>query len=114
MRMPDKNSSLMAGVPELVVLRLLADRDMYGYEIARAIKALTRDALSIGEGVLYPALHAMEARGLVRPRPRLADGRTRIYYSLTARGRVRLERLTASWRRLSGGVESILGGATHG
>jgi len=96
--MADNNSSLMAGVPELVVLRLLAERDMYGYEIARAIKALTRDALRIGEGVLYPALHAMEARRLVRSRARLADGRTRIYYSLTASGRSRLARLTASWR----------------
>jgi PadR family transcriptional regulator, regulatory protein PadR len=114
MRMPDKNPNLMAGVPELVVLRLLADRDMYGYEIARAIKALTRDALNIGEGVLYPALHAMEARGLVRPKPRLADGRTRIYYSLTARGKGRLARLTENWRRVSEGVESILGSATHG
>jgi PadR family transcriptional regulator, regulatory protein PadR len=112
--MTDKSPSLMAGVPELVVLRLLADRDMYGYEIARAIKALTRDALSIGEGVLYPALHSMEARGLVRPRSRLADGRTRIYYSLTSRGKGRLARLTESWRRVSGGVESILGSTAHG
>jgi PadR family transcriptional regulator, regulatory protein PadR len=112
--MSDNSSSLMAGVPELVVLRLLAEREMYGYEIARAIKVLTRNALSIGEGVLYPALHAMEARGLVRARSRLAEGRTRIYYSLTARGRTRLARLTASWRRMSQGVESILGSTTHG
>ena len=107
--MPDKSSSLMAGVPELVVLRLLAERDMYGYEIARAVKILTRDALSIGEGVLYPALHGMEARGLVRPKSRRADGRLRIYYGLTARGRTRLARLTDAWRRMSRGVESILG-----
>jgi PadR family transcriptional regulator, regulatory protein PadR len=112
--MLDKSPNLMAGVPELVVLRLLAEREMYGYEIARAIKALTRDALRIGEGVLYPALHSMEARGLVRPRPRLAEGRLRIYYSLTAQGRNRLRRLTANWRRVSEGVESILGSATHG
>jgi PadR family transcriptional regulator len=112
--MSEKSSSFMAGVPELVVLRLLAERDMYGYEIARAIKTLTHDALSIGEGVLYPALHAMEARGLVRPRSRRADGRVRIYYSLTARGKARLARLTQTWRRMSVGVESILGSAAHG
>jgi PadR family transcriptional regulator, regulatory protein PadR len=112
--MAENASSLMAGIPELVVLRLLAEREMYGYEIARAIKALTRDALSIGEGVLYPALHAMEARGLVRPRSRLAEGRMRIYYSLTSRGRTRLARLTERWRRMSRGVESILGSAVYG
>jgi PadR family transcriptional regulator, regulatory protein PadR len=99
----------MSGVPELVVLRLLSERDMYGYEIARSIKLLSHDALSIGEGVLYPALHAMEARRLVRARSRRADGRVRIYYSLSARGKARLARLTHSWRRTSQGVESVLG-----
>jgi PadR family transcriptional regulator, regulatory protein PadR len=110
--MSAQTSSLMAGVPELVVLRLLSERDMYGYEIARAVKLLTREALSLGEGVLYPALHAMEARGLVRSKSKRADGRVRIYYSLTARGRGRLARLTDSWRRMSRGVESILGSKT--
>jgi PadR family transcriptional regulator PadR len=110
--MADRNPALMAGVPELVVLSLLADREMYGYEIARSIKAVTRDLLSVGEGVLYPALHAMESRRLLRSRSMRADGRIRIYYSLTARGKTRLARLTADWRRMSQGVESILGGAS--
>jgi PadR family transcriptional regulator PadR len=111
--MTDKNSSLMAGIPELVVLRLLADREMYGYEIARSIKTVTQDLLSIGEGVLYPALHLMESRRLLRSRSVRVDGRTRIYYSLTARGKTRLAQLTADWRRLSQGVESILGSPVH-
>jgi PadR family transcriptional regulator PadR len=109
-----KNPSFMAGIPEFLVLRLLVDREMYGYEIARAIKIATQEALSLGEGVLYPALHAMEARGLLRSRPVQADGRTRVYYGLTARGRARLARLTKDWRRLSVGVEALLGGADHG
>jgi PadR family transcriptional regulator, regulatory protein PadR len=108
-----KNPAFMAGIPELVVLRLLADREMYGYEIARAIKTVTRDALSLGEGVLYPALHAMESRGLVRARSVRADGRVRIYYGLTARGKRRLARLTQEWRRMSLSVESLLGGASR-
>jgi PadR family transcriptional regulator PadR len=111
--MTDKNSSLMAGIPELVVLRLLADREMYGYEIARSIKIVTQDLLSIGEGVLYPALHLMESRRLLRSRSVRVDGRTRIYYSLTARGKARLAQLTSDWRRLSRGVESILGSPIH-
>jgi PadR family transcriptional regulator PadR len=104
----------MAGVPELVVLRLLAEREMYGYEIARSIKAVTQDLLSVGEGVLYPALHVMESRRLLRSRSIRVDGRIRIYYSLTARGKTRLARLTADWRRMSRGVESILGSPSHG
>lgn len=111
--MGERDPTLMAGVPELVVLRLLAEREMYGYEIARTLKLVSRETLSLGEGVLYPALHAMEARGLLRPRPRQVAGRTRIYYQLTARGRRRLERLTANWQRMSAGVARILGARGH-
>src|SRR5271168_576900 len=107
--MADRNPALMAGIPELVVLSLLADREMYGYDIARSIKTATKDLLSVGEGVLYPALHAMESRHLLRSRAVLIDGRTRIYYSVTPRGRARLARLTADWRRLRRGVEFVLG-----
>jgi PadR family transcriptional regulator PadR len=109
-----RNPAFMSGVPELVVLSLLADREMYGYEIARAIKVATRDALSLGEGVLYPALHAMEARGLVRARSSRIEGRIRIYYTLTEKGKRRLGRLTSDWRRMSLSVNSILGDPSHG
>lgn len=110
--MPDRDSILMSGVPELVLLRLLAQREMYGYDIARALKLLSDDALSLGDGVLYPALHALEARGLLRSRSRQVEGRRRIYYQATQKGCRRLERLTARWRRMSEGVERILG-ASH-
>src|SRR5437762_8690668 len=67
----------MSGVPELLVLRLLSTREMYGYELARAVRESTRQAISLGEGVLYPALHAMESRGFVKARRRTVSGRTR-------------------------------------
>jgi len=109
-----KNPAFMSGVPERVVLRLLAQREMYGYEIARLIRTLTNDALSLSEGVLYPALHAMEHRGLVRSRPMAAEGRTRIYYRLSAKGQARLSRLSEEWQRLRTGIEAILGASAHG
>jgi PadR family transcriptional regulator PadR len=100
----------MSGVPELLVLRLLAGREMYGYELARAIEESTREAISIGEGVLYPALHSLEARGLLRARRQAVAGRTRVYYAVTAKGQKRLEQLTSEWRRVAGGIEAVLGG----
>lgn len=111
--MSERDPTLMSGIPELVVLRLLAQQEMYGYEIARSLKVLSQDALTLGEGVLYPALHTMEARGLLRSRPKQVDGRTRIYYQVTPRGRKRLERLTVSWQRMSEGVARVLGAASH-
>lgn len=112
--MASNNPSFMAGVPELVILRLLSTREMYGYEIARAVRLASADTLVLGEGVLYPALHAMEARGLVRTRTSRAEGRIRIYYSLTAKGKARLARLMLEWRRLSQSVDTVLGGETFG
>lgn len=111
--MTESSASLMSGVPELMVLTLLAGREMYGYELARKIRALTADAISVGESVLYPALHVLEKRGLIRGRRRTMDGRTRVYYALTARGQRRLAHLKAHWRRISDGVEAVLEGARH-
>jgi len=112
--MPRQGASLMSGIPELLLLRLLARQEMYGYEIARALRVATGDAIQLGESVLYPALHALEERRFVASRRRLVDGRTRVYYRVTASGQRRLERLTADWRRIAGAVESTLQEPDHG
>ncbi len=111
--MTSSTASLMSGVPELLVLQLLATREMYGYELARSIRVLTSDAVSVGESVLYPALHSLEQRGLIKGRRRTVEGRTRVYYTITAKGRRRLEHVTDQWRRISSGVEAVLAGARH-
>jgi len=107
-----ESPSLMSGVPELLVLRLLSAREMYGYELARAIRESTGEAIVLGEGVLYPALHALESRGFLRTHRRAVSGRTRVYYVLTASGARRLSALSKEWRRIAGGVEAVLAGAT--
>ena len=109
-----RSPSLMSGVPELLVLRLLAAREMYGYELARVIRLATSEAIALGEGVLYPALHTLEQRGYLKTSRRAVEGRTRIYYALTAQGRRRYAQLAEDWRRIATGVESILSGAHDG
>ena len=107
------SSPLMSGIPELLLLRLLSRKSMYGYELARAIRSTTREAISVGEGVLYPALHSLERRGWLKARRRTVAGRTRVYYSLTHGGRRHLEKMTLEWRRISGGVDAALLDAGH-
>jgi PadR family transcriptional regulator PadR len=104
---------LIAGVPELLLLRLLAHRPMYGYELAKTVRIVSKDAITLGEGVLYPTLHVLEQRGLLRTRESKVDGRSRIYYEPTTKGLKRLIALTAEWRRISLGVESVLAGSAH-
>jgi PadR family transcriptional regulator, regulatory protein PadR len=111
--MTNASPVFMTGVPELLVLRLLAEREMYGYELSQTIVAITRAAISVGEGALYPALHALEARGYVAARKRTVDGRVRVYYRLRPGGRRRLRELTGEWQRISGGVAAALKGAAH-
>ena len=111
--MPRSSAAFMGGVPELLILKLLSRGEMYGYELAKAVQAASAEALSLGEGVLYPALHVLEAGGALRARRRVVDGRTRIYYSLTDKGRRRLAALSDRWRRVAGAVEAVMGGA-HG
>ena len=107
------NSNFMAGVPELMVLRLLQDREMYGYEIVQAIQAQSRGALSFGEGVVYPVLHGLEKDGALKSQRREVQGRSRVYYSLTSRGMRRLFDLTDSWTATAQAIQAVLKGSPH-
>ena len=95
-------------MPELLILKLLQAREMYGYEIVQAIGNATQNIVRPGEGVIYPLLHALEKDGALRAEPRPAGGRTRIYYALTSRGVRRLFELTDNWSRLARAVQSVL------
>jgi PadR family transcriptional regulator len=110
----DPNPNFMAGVPELMILRLLQRREMYGYEIVQAIRSQTGDVVSIGEGVAYTVLHALERDGALKARRMKVDGRSRIYYSLTARGLKRYLALADTWTTLANAVRSVITGEGHG
>ena len=68
--MGNENNSLSAGVPELMILRLLQDQEMYGYEIVQAIALRTGQAVTPGEGVVYPVLHGLQKDGALKSRRR--------------------------------------------
>jgi PadR family transcriptional regulator PadR len=91
------------------MLRLLARREMYGYEIVEEIRIQSGEALAFGEGCIYPYLHYLEMEKQVSSARREVEGRSRNYYKLTALGRKRLEELTTEWRRVTTGVERLLG-----
>lgn len=106
--MAQTNPPFMSGVPELLLLRLLNERQMYGYELVRSIKKVTNEAISLGEGVIYPVLHSLERKGSLTSKRKAVGGRTRVYYSVTKKGRERLEKLHGDWRRIQGGVATVL------
>jgi PadR family transcriptional regulator PadR len=93
----------------LLVLKLLSRREMYGYEIVKAIQAETEETFSFGEGCIYPYLHYLEQEKLVTSERREVDGRSRNYYTLSARGRKRLEALSNEWYRVAAGIGLVMG-----
>lgn len=108
-----ETSSLSAGVPELMILRLLQDQEMYGYEIVQAIALRTGQAVTPGEGVVYPVLHGLEKDGALKSRRRTVNGRSRVYYTLTAKGAKRLNHLVTNWNTLNTAVQAMMAGRAH-
>ena len=106
------NTGFMAGVPELLILRLLQDREMYGYEIVQAIARRDRATSSPpAKGWSIPCCMPWRKTAPSRPGRGPPAGRTRIYYTLTSKGVRRLFDLTDDWTRLNRAVGRCCGGA---
>lgn len=111
--MGQTNPPFMSGVPELLLLQQLARREMYGYELVKSIRLVTGEAITLGEGVIYPVLHGLERNGALKAKRKAVGGRTRVYYTLTAKGRKRLERLQAEWHRIQTGIAAAMEAPGH-
>jgi PadR family transcriptional regulator PadR len=82
-----KNSQLYKGSLNTIVMKLLEENGrMYGYEITQKVKEITSGELKITEGALYPALHKLEAEGVLEVEVENVDNRLRKYYKLTEKG----------------------------
>jgi PadR family transcriptional regulator PadR len=108
--MPATNPNFLNGVPEMLVLKLLSRREMYGYEIVKAIQAETGQVLAFGEGCIYPCLHSLKQQKLVNSRRKEVGGRSRNYYELTTGGTKRLKALTTDWSRVASGISLVMQG----
>jgi transcriptional regulator len=82
---------------------------MHGWGIAQRIQQLSRDALQVGQGSLYPALHRLELTGLITSEWAASENNRRAkYYSITTVGRKRLKTELADWRRTSQAIALVL------
>ncbi len=81
------NNQLIKGTLQTIILKLLEDnKQMYGYEITQKVKETTSGEILLTEGALYPALHKLEADGLLETHAQVVDNRVRKYYALTEKG----------------------------
>jgi PadR family transcriptional regulator len=100
---------ILRGTLDLLILKALSWGPAHGYGVARWIQQATNDALAVGEGTLYPALHRLEERGWVAASWGASENnRQAKFYSLTKSGRAQLRRETDTWRRYAAAVFSAL------
>jgi PadR family transcriptional regulator, regulatory protein PadR len=100
----------LTGVVGVLILGLLSERAMYGYEILQEAERRSDHTFQLKEGTLYPALHQMERSGLLKATWRESEaGRPRKYYSLTAKGRRQAESKRQQWAGISAAMRAILG-----
>jgi PadR family transcriptional regulator PadR len=106
--MVNANSRRRHAVPEPLVLRLVREREMCGYELARALLARDDGAMALGEGTLYPVLHALERDGALSSTRKTLNGRSRIHYCAAPGGHDHRPR--PLWTRLMRSLLSLLQG----
>lgn len=104
-------NSFKMGTVDMVVLHLLSQRDLYGYEITLLTKELSGGRYFIAETAIYPVLYRMVDEGYISDRGvRVGSRKRRIYYHLEEKGRERLQELTEDYRTTAVGIEMILSG----
>ena len=94
----------------LLLLALLARREMYGYELVSQLRASTEGAIDLPEGTVYPALRRLERDGLITGRwVEIGSGPRRRYYALTPKGQTALADGRHEWRRFRTAADTLLG-----
>jgi len=105
----DKSGDLVQGTLDMLVLKSLGRGAKHGYAVAEWIQQTSDSVLRVEEGALYPALHRLELKGLLRSEWGTSENNRRAkYYSLTAAGRKHLAAETEHWGRMTAAIARVL------
>lgn len=100
--------SLVSGSMKMLILNLLSEKDMYGYEMIDTLRQKSQNVFELKAGTLYPLLHDLEEKGLLVVYEQEFKGKTRKYYSLTKQGKRFLEKKKEEWKEYSTAVSNVL------
>jgi transcriptional regulator len=104
-----QKSDLLQGTLDLLILKTVALGPVHGYGISQRIQQVSREALQVQQGSLYPALHRLEKRGWLQATwGESESGRQAKYYRLSGKGRKQLQIEESEWNRLSEAIGLIL------
>ncbi|MDA1476961.1 PadR family transcriptional regulator [Bacillus changyiensis] len=106
------DKSLVAGSTMLLVLHLLDNQDMYGYQIVKELEKRSESTFTLKEGTLYPILHSLEKNGLAVSYMSAGEsGRKRKYYQITKSGKKQLADKKEEWLIFTRTVNKVIGGS---
>jgi PadR family transcriptional regulator, regulatory protein PadR len=105
----DKTAELLPGTLDMLILKAVSLKPLHGYGVLQRIRQISKDAIEIPQGSLYPALYRLERRDLITAEWGQSENNRRAkYYTLTAAGRRRLREETAGWNRLASAIAAAL------
>ena len=102
------DKSLISGNTDMLILKLLEKQDMYGYQMIEELAKQSDHTFELKAGTLYPLLHGLEGKGLLKVYEQEYVGKTRKYYSITKEGRALLETKKAEWNEYQSAVANVL------
>lgn len=108
------DKGLVSGSMTMLLLKLLEEKDMYGYEMIDTLRKRSNNVFELKAGTLYPLLHSLEEKQLVSSYEQEAGGKLRKYYSLTKKGRGLLQEKASEWEKYASAVNSVMGGLNYG
>ena len=100
--------SLVSGSMGMLILRLLSEKDMYGYEMIDTLKKRSENVFELKAGTLYPLLHGLEEKQFLNSYEQEVLGKVRKYYQITPEGRKHLEQKKEEWKEYSKAVGNVL------
>ena len=102
------DKSLVAGGTTMLLLKLLSEKDMYGYEMIETLRERSRNVFEMKAGTLYPLLHSLEEKNLLTVYEQEVAGKIRKYYSITKEGRRLLAQKQEEWTQYSQAVMNVM------
>ena len=102
------NKSLISGSTAMLLLRLLEDKDMYGYEMIETLKQKSNNVFKLKAGTLYPLLHSLEEKNYLTSYEKEVNGKLRKYYTITKDGRKYLGSRKEEWQEYQTAVLNVL------
>ena len=101
--------NMISGSTAMLILKLLSEKDMYGYEMIETLRERSKNVFELKAGTLYPLLHDLEGKGALTAYEKPVGAKVRKYYSITKQGRKALKEKEKDWRTYSQAVVDVIG-----